>query len=135
MPFPVEAVPDGHIGAPHHLYIGVLVIGLAVWVVSDNRPRREPLLAAVGAVVALFSFATIWPYYHGTGATLTLVGLLVALVGVLWPDGMWAAYPLRWRAVAFVGVYIGADDAVSHAFGLWTPIDGGLWQHIWPYLP
>jgi len=121
--FPHESVPDGAVFGPHHLYVGVIVLGFAVWVVSDNYPRREPLLAAAGALLALFAFATVWPYYHGTGAALALAGLLVALIGVLWPGGVWTAYPLRWRLVAFLGVSIAADDIVEHAFGIWTPLD------------
>lgn len=72
---------------PHHRYIGVLVAGVAVWVVSDDYPNREPLVVAVGALTALFAFATVWLYYHGTGAALALAGLLVALGGVCWPGG------------------------------------------------
>jgi len=124
--FPHEAVPDGDVGGPHHLYIGVTVVVFAAWVVSDNLPHREPLVAAAGALLALFAFATIWPYYHGTGAVLALAGLMVAVIGVCWPGGMWAGYPLWWRLVAFVGVYIAADDVVEHAFGIWTPLDAGF---------
>lgn len=72
MQFPYESVPDGAIFAPHHLYVGLLVAG--------------------------FFFALVWPYYPETGATGTLVGILIAL-----------------------------DDAVSHAFGVPTPLDY-LWH-------
>ncbi|MFD1588725.1 hypothetical protein ACFR9U_17235 [Halorientalis brevis] len=71
MRFPAEAVPDGGIFLPHHLYIGVGVM--------------------------LFGFALVWDPYDKAGAVLTLLGL-----------------------------YIAADDAVSHVFGVWTPLD-----HIW----
>jgi len=132
--FPHEAVPDGAVFGPHHLYIGVMVLVFAVWAVSDNHPRREPLLALAGALLAVFAFATTWPYYHGTGALLTLVGLLLALLGVVWPGGMWSTYPLGWRLVALLGVAIGLDDAVSHAFGWWTPLDAGFGEvaHLLP---
>ncbi len=132
--FPHENVPDGAVGGPHHLYIGVLVVLVAVWIVSDNRPHQEPLVAAVGALTALFAFATIWPYYHGTGAALTLAGLLVALIGICWPGGIWAGYPLRWRFVALVGLLIALDDVAEHAFGVWTPLDAGFNQvaHLLP---
>ena len=134
MTFPAESVPDGVIGAPHHLYIGVLVLAVAILVVADDYARREPLLALTGTLLALFAFATVWPYYHVTGALLTLAGLLVVLIGILWPGGMWSGYPLVWRAVAFLGLYIAADDAVSHAFGVWTPLDAG-WGQVYHLLP
>jgi hypothetical protein len=121
--FPHESVPDGAIFGPHHLYVGVLVVLVAVYVVGDDLPRREPLAALVGALVALFGFALTWPYYPETGALLSFVGLLLALGEVLWPGGTWAAYPLRWRAVALVGVLVAFDDVAEHAFGLWTPLD------------
>jgi hypothetical protein len=132
--FPHESVPDGVIGAPHHLYVGLLVLLFAVFVVADDYRQREPLVAIVGAVLALFAFATVWPFYHVTGALLTLAGLLVVLIGILWPGGMWSGYPLKWRLVAFAGVLIAADDAVSHAFGVWTPLDAG-WGQVYYLLP
>ena len=134
MTFPAESVPDGVIGAPHHLYVGLLVLLFAVFVVADDYRQREPLVAIVGAVLALFAFATVWPFYHVTGALLTLAGLLVVLIGILWPGGMWSGYPLKWRLVAFAGVLIAADDAVSHAFGVWTPLDAG-WGQVYHLLP
>jgi len=132
--FPAESVPDGVIGAPHHLYIGVLVLAVAILVVADDYARREPLLALTGTLLALFAFATVWPFYHVTGALLTLAGLLVVLIGILWPGGMWSAYPLVWRAVAFLGLYIAADDAVSHALGWPTPLDL-VWHQFHHLIP
>lgn len=52
----------------------------------------------IGLSVALFGFMFVWRLYPRTGAALTLLGLLIA-----------------------------ADDAVSHAFGIWTPLDA-LWH-------
>jgi len=132
--FPHEAVPDGAVFGPHHLYVGLLVLLIAVFVVADDYRQREPLVAIVGAVLALFAFATVWPFYSGTGAAGALAGCTLALVGVCWPGGMWAAYPLKWRLVAFAGVLIAADDAVSHAFGVWTPLDAG-WGQVYHLLP
>jgi len=132
--FPAESVPDGAVFGPHHLYVGLLVLLFAVFVVADDYRQREPLVAIVGAVLALFAFATVWPFYHVTGALLTLAGLLVVLIGILWPGGMWSGYPLKWRLVAFAGVLIAADDAVSHAFGVWTPLDAG-WGQVYHLLP
>lgn len=72
MRFPAEAVPDGGVFLPHHLYIGV--------------------------AITIFGFAFVWDPYAEAGAVLTLLGIAIAL-----------------------------DDAVSHAFGVWTPLDA-LWQ-------
>lgn len=134
MRFPVEAVPDGHPFAPHHLTWAVLLLLVAVWVVSDNFPHREPLLAGVGGVLALFAFLFIWPFYPQPGATLTLFGVLVALVGVLLPGGVWASYPVGWRGLALLAVLVALDDAVSHAFGIWTPVDWAWRAYLLPVL-
>lgn len=77
--FPVESVPDGAPGAPHHLYIGLIVAG--------------------------FFFASVWPYYPVTGASGTFAGLLIAL-----------------------------DDAISHAFGVPTPLDT-IWAAMYHLIP
>lgn len=134
MSFPHEAVPDGAVFGPHHLYVGVLVVAFAVWVVSDNLPHREPLVTAAGALFALFGFALVWPYYPETGAAMALAGLVLALAGVVWPGGMWAAYSWHWRAVAFAGVFIAADDVIEHAFGVWTFFDWVFGRFIHPVI-
>lgn len=72
--FPAESIPDGNILAPHHLYIGV--------------------------ALTYFAFKYVWPRYPRLGASLTFVGIGIAL-----------------------------DDAVSHAFGVWTPLDWG-WKEL-----
>jgi hypothetical protein len=72
--FPAEAEPDGDVSAPHHFYLGVFA--------------------------AVFGFVSVWDLYPVTGASLVLLGLLVA-----------------------------ADDAVSHAFGVRTPLDL-LWRRV-----
>ena len=134
MSWPAEAVPDGAAFAPHHLTWGALIALLVVFVVADDYARREPLFALVGLTLALFGFLFVWPYYPVTGAALTLAGVTCALGGVLWPGGIWAAYPLRWRLVAVLGVLVALDDAVSHTFGVWTPLDG-IWggiHHVFP---
>lgn len=134
MTFPVEAIPDGHPFAGHHLYIGVCIITGSILVVMDNFRHREPLLALGGVMLMWFAFERIWPFYHATGAALSFVGLAVVVAGVAWPGGMWSVYPLRMRAVALFGAAVSLDDLLSHAFGIWTPLDGG-WQFVWPYLP
>jgi hypothetical protein len=59
----------------------------------------------IGVGIAVFAFGLTWRYYPVTGAVGTLVGLSIAL-----------------------------DDAVSHAFGVPTPLDL-LWaNYIHPYM-
>lgn len=135
MTFPAEAVPDGYVLAPHHLYVGLFVLWFAVWVVVDDYGQREPLLAVAGAAFALFGFPSVWQFYHGTGAAMVLAGVTLALVGVCWPGGMWAPYPLHWRVLALLGVCIALDDAVSHALGWWTPLDAFWKVGVYQALP
>lgn len=68
-----EKEPDGDAHAPHHFYVGVLI--------------------------ATFGFASVWPYYSLTGASMALIGLLIAL-----------------------------DDVIEHATPYATPLDL-LWKH------
>lgn len=72
MTFPAEAVPDGDIFAPHHLYIGL--------------------------AITLFGFMFAWANYPKLGASITAAGIAIQ-----------------------------ADDYVSHAFGIWTPLDA-VWE-------
>jgi hypothetical protein len=82
-------------------------MGLPIGLLLDRYPvEDEPdgeVLAPhhfyVGVLVASFGFLFVWPVYPTVGAVFTLGGLLVAL-----------------------------DDAVSHTFGVWTPLDA-LWRH------
>lgn len=92
------------------------------------------MLAAVGNPLALVEFGLTWRWYPGTGAAMTLAGVTLVLAAVLWPGGIWADYPLRARLVAVVGALVAADDAVSHALGVWTPLDASFGQvyHLLP---
>ena len=72
--FDPEEEPDGDALAPHHFYVGV--------------------------ALALFGFASVWPYYPATGAGFALIGLLVAL-----------------------------DDAIEHATPYSTPLDQ-VWKRV-----
>ncbi|WP_353634592.1 hypothetical protein ABSL23_02235 [Halobacterium sp. NMX12-1] len=134
MTFPAEAIPDGAVLAVHHLITGLLTVLLAVWVVADNYAHREPLLAMVGAVFALVGFLLVWKWYPMTGAAMTLAGVVLVLLGVSLPGGMWSGYPLTWRVVALAGGLVALDDAVSHAFGIWTPLDAG-WGQVYHLVP
>lgn len=70
----IEDEPDGDALAPHHFYIGV--------------------------ALSVFGFASVWPYYSLTGASMALIGLLIAL-----------------------------DDLIEHMTGFTTPLDL-LWKRI-----
>lgn len=72
MDFPHEEEPDGNVFAPHHFYIG--------------------------AILSSFAFVFVWPLYPSAGASMTVLGMLIA-----------------------------ADDVLSHAFGVWTPLDW-VWE-------
>ncbi|MFW5896346.1 MAG: hypothetical protein ACOCUA_03080 [archaeon] len=132
MTFPHEAVPDGAIFAPHHYTYGALLAILAVFIVWDNYRDREPLLAAVGLGMGLFGFLSVWPYYPPAGAILALTGPLVAIAAVvagsfgLAVGDVWDDYPRRERVAVVLFSLVALDDALEHAFGVWTPLDA-LW--------
>jgi hypothetical protein len=126
MIFPHDAVPDGHIGAPHHLYVGILIAVLGFASAWDDQ-QRDPLLAAGGIGMTLFAFALVWPFYAALGALLTLFGLIVTAVGALTARELFAK---KHAMLVSAGILIAADDAVEHAFGVWTPLDA-----LQPLLP
>ena len=130
--FPHEAVPDGHIGAPHHLYIGVGLALLFVGSAWDDQDR-DPLWTALTLLIAVFAFGMIWPFYPIVGA----VGVLMALCGTVlavWLDrAVWQAHP-RLLAGMALGWLIALDDAVEHAFGVPTPLDWLFAEWIYPYI-
>ncbi|WP_435358437.1 hypothetical protein [Haloarchaeobius sp. DFWS5] len=122
--FPVERVPDGIAAAPHHLYIGALVTLVACMVVWDDEPEREPLVVVCGVLVALFGFASVWPYLSPrVGAAMTLVGLVGALAALAFRRSYWGAQSRVVQVVVVVGLVIALDDAVSHALYPPTPLD------------
>jgi hypothetical protein len=129
--FPSEAVPDGHVAAPHHVYLGVLMVLLAVWMVSDDHPGREPWLVGAAVLVAVGAFGLTWRWYPAVGAALTLLSLCVALAA-LCGRPYWAAYSwVGFRGAALLGVLVALDDALEHAFGWPMPLDL-FWKH-WLY--
>lgn len=121
--FPHEAVPDGELGVLHHLYIGGFIILFVCWVVGDDYKKREPVVTASGAIIALTFFGLWWEHYPVSGAVLSGIGVIISGIGVMRPA--WSKYwPLRWRIIAVLGVLIMLDDWVSHALGLPTLLDG-----------
>ncbi|WP_267643839.1 hypothetical protein [Haloarchaeobius amylolyticus] len=122
MPFPAEPVPDGALFAPHHflypLYL-VLLCSARKW---DLYPRDEPLLVTGSALLGLFGWVHLWRYYPVAGATTCLLAVCGVLVGA----AVTTRYGRRYRATVGVLALASLDDAVSHAFGVWTPLDW-LW--------
>jgi len=131
--FPYEAEPDGAVFGPHHFYLGVLLILLACWVVSDGDADRRPWFVAGLSVFAVFSFALTWPYYPEFGAFCVLAALALATVpAVLRP--LWWRTGLTVQAGLLAGLFVAWDDALSHALGWRTPLDS-LWiEHLHPYV-
>lgn len=127
--FPAETLPDGALFGPHHfLYplYAMLFVAARKW---DIHPRKEPVLIVASALLALFAWAHVWKYYPVFGATMALAGVCGTILGGL----------LTWRygrrfqlGVVVLGV-ASLDDAVSHAFGVWTPLDHvwGVWWKIY----
>lgn len=127
MTLPAEAVPDGAVFAPHHLTWGALVCLFVCAVVWDDHRHAEPVVAAAGMLLALFGFLFTWKLYPGLGAFLTLTGCLAATISLARSSLWWTKYPARPHIVAMAGAFVALDDAVSHAFGVWTPVDF-LWR-------
>lgn len=120
--FPAETLPDGALFGPHHfLYplYAMLFVAARKW---DIHPRKEPALIVASALVALFAWAHVWKYYPAFGATMALAGVCGTILGGL----VTRRYGRRFQLGVVVLGVAALDDAVSHAFGVWTPLD-----HIW----
>lgn len=118
--YPAEAEPDNARFAPHHYYQGLLLT-LSVGIVTDN------LTVVLLSFSGLFAFAFMWEkkLYPATAASISTL-TAAALIGV--------SLPLYTDQLAYmVGVLLGgfwaADDAVSHTFGVWTPVDW-FWERF-----
>lgn len=122
MPFPAEPVPDGALFAPHHFLYGLYLLLFTCAKRWDDRPHEEPLLVTASALLALFGWAHLWRYYPATGAAVCLLGVAGTLVGAL----VTTQYGRRWRAFVAAAGLVALDDLLSHALGLWTPLDW-LW--------
>lgn len=129
MTFPAESVPDGALYAPHHylyaLYL-VLFVSARKW---DIYPRKEPVVVTGSALAGLFGWVHVWRFYPAAGAIVCLVGALGVIAGGL----LTTRYSIRWRLYVVWTGLIATDDAISHAFGVWTPLDwawGIAWQVV-----
>jgi hypothetical protein len=70
----------------------------------------------------------VWPRYPVIGATVSFSAAGAACLAPMRP-AWWRRYPYKWQALALLGALIMLDDAVSHALGLWTPLDH-YWNHV-----
>ena len=143
--WPAERVPDATILAGHHYWTGLMVAMYAVWHVQDDHPHREPSIVMGGVLTAVLGFL-LWPHHPIAGATISHVGTLAIGAAVLIGDFMaryrWVhwkdlevlpiAIPYRpgFRGVVVIGWLITLDDLMSHAWGVWTPLDGWLWAQV-----
>lgn len=59
------------------------------------------------------------------------IGLLVTAFGFLF---VWPTYPQMGAAMTLIGVLVTADDAISHAFGVWTPLDWFWKKYLKQYI-
>ncbi|WP_227354532.1 hypothetical protein [Haladaptatus salinisoli] len=123
MSFPAESIPDGALFAPHHFLYGLYIVLFACALRWDDYPREEPTAVAGSALFALFGWAHVWRYYPAPGATACLLGT----VGVLLGGAATTRYGTRWRGVVVLFALVALDDVLSHAFGVWTPLDW-LWK-------
>lgn len=138
MMFPHDLVPDGHIMAPHHLYIGIAVMALALAMMWDDR-ETDPYLAAASVMGMGFSFTFVWPFYHATGAAMSLAFLALGALAPLIRLDYWSGQEQLRRGVAHtllyaVGLLVAADDLLEHAFGIWTPLDWLFNAHMIQHL-
>jgi len=117
--FPHDTVPDGHVAAPHHFYIGIIIVAIALAVVWDDQ-KADAVVSLSALCGALFGFAFVWPFYPAVGALLTLAATAVVPVALLYERHIFSRAEL---AGACVGWIIAADDVLEHAFGVSTPLD------------
>ena len=124
--WPVDTVPDRTVLAPHHFWTGLLLVYFAIWHIADDYVHREPSSAMAGVLVGVIGFLA-WEWHPILGAVLSHAGLLVILYAVAVGDYL---TEYRWfghRGVVLLGLLIAADDAVEHAWGIWTPLDSLVW--------
>lgn len=120
---PYEAEPDGQVGAPHHYYQGLgLVFCVAV--------AESSFWLTVAVVTGFIGFFFCWrvELYPTTGAALSLAGVLLA--SIVHPLSL----SLHSLAVA-VGGLVALDDWITHATGVWAPLEHVWRDIIYPRLP
>lgn len=146
---PYHGVPDGCFFCPHHYPMGIYGAVFALMVVWDNRRKKEPVISAIGIMVSYFGWTFMWSgkFHDVWGAIFVLLGLTIATIPVLiglidkllefalnqrgedWGPVLWDDYNIRWGALYLLMILVAWDDALQHAFGIWTPLDR-LWK-VW----
>lgn len=117
--FPNEDEPDGNRLVPHHYLQGAWALALLAF-------AHHATWVLVPLAVSLFGWYHTWFHYPRLGASLTLTGLAGALCASL----LTATFDTQATLLALLFVAWAADDAVEHAWGIWTPLDW-LWnEHI-----
>lgn len=134
--FPHDQIPDGAVMAPHHAYIGLVFLALAMFMVWDDRPA-DPVATFLSGILTLFGFLFVWPYYPVTGAAMAVTGLAAAPVAAYVDRDVFLKANSTKTALAFaaIGWLIAVDDVVEHAFGISTPLDLLFNELIRPLLP
>jgi hypothetical protein len=120
---PYEAEPDGQVGAPHHYYQGLgLVFAVAV--------AESSFWLTVSVVTGFIGFFLCWraELYPTTGMVLSLVG--VVLASSVTPLDL----SLHSLAVV-VGGLVALDDWITHATGVWAPLEYVWRDVVYPRLP
>lgn len=118
--FSAPPVPDGNIWFPHHFVIGAWGALFVSWLLPTDGGK--PWLMVGGLLVSLFGWYHAWSHYPVMGALLVLVGLTVATVALrqpCWVDGT----DRKFRLLAVFFILVAWDDAISHTFGMPTPLD------------
>jgi len=122
--FPSEREPDGARFAPHHFYQGLLAVAvLGAWI--------DSLWLLSVSVAGLFAFGTMWAdhLYPHLAAVLSQFAALGAVV-----LGLGLPLAVDVRVAVVLGGLVALDDAVSHAHGVWTPLDAGWKAWLLPRL-
>lgn len=122
MPFPYEAVPDGNVFAPHHIYVGLIFMHLALKSVWDNQDG-DPLWTQFSLFFLLIAFTFVWPTWPAVIGALMSLGMLVAIVVSVVRERRFFEGHMYLMALFAVGYYIAVDDVVEHAFGWPMPLD------------
>lgn len=81
--FPVEAIPDGDVGFPHHFWHGIF--GAIIGLFAVRYESRRPWVTFAGVALAVYGWVFLWgnavsPFL---GALFSLVGVTGAIVAVV----------------------------------------------------
>lgn len=130
MMFPAESVPDATALAAHHYLQGTVMVWFAATYAWDKFTDREPWYLLSASVFGGFMFALLWEYHPVGGAVLSGLAIPVIAIGLV----RFRHYATRTPyMLAVVGWLFMIDDWVSHALGVWTPLDQAF-VYIAPYL-